>query len=104
VKVKILVGSALVNQKTGRWAGLAEEVDVPKERGEYLVSVGAAKSLEDAGPEAEDEAPQGDDGKAAGTTVTEAAPETGEKKDEAPAPSEEKKAAPAPRRAAPKSK
>lgn len=91
MRVKILTASALVNEETGRWAGLAEEVDVPRKRGEYLVSVGAAKVLDDEGPEAEDEAPQGDDGKAAGTTTTEAEPSTGEKKDE--------KAVPAPRRA-----
>lgn len=103
MRIKILTASALVNEDTGRWAGLAEEVDVPRKRGEYLVDVGAAKSLEDAGPEAEDEAPQGDDGKAAGTTTTETEPSTGEKKaEETPTeetPAEEKKAAPAPRRA-----
>ncbi|UTN93020.1 hypothetical protein SEA_MARKY_17 [Streptomyces phage Marky] len=84
MRVKILVSVALINEEKGRWAGLAEELDVPRERGEYLVSVGAAKSLEDdaedPGPEAETETPQGDDGKAAGTTTTEAKPETGEKK------------------------
>ncbi len=88
MRIKILASSALVNQETGRWAGLAEEVDVPRERAQYLISVGAAKSLDDAGPAADDEAPQGDAGKADGTSTTEQKPETGEQK-----------AAPAPRRA-----
>lgn len=93
MKVKILTSSALVNQETGRWAGLAETVDVPRERGEYLVSVGAAEAVDDGeqAPEAESEVPQGDDGKAAGTSTDEPK-------------SEEKKAAPAVRRPAPKTK
>lgn len=101
MRIKILTANALVNEESGRWAGLAEEVDVPRKRAEYLISVGAAKSLDDAGPEAEDEAPQGDDGKAAGTSTTETEPQTGAKKAESEdeAKSEEKKAAPAPRRA-----
>lgn len=95
MRIKILVSSALINEEKGRWAGLAEEIDVPRERGEYLVSVGAAKALEDDEadqPDAETEAPQGDGGNAAGTSTP-----------EAPAAPEEKKAAPV-RRAAPKSK
>lgn len=47
MRIKILTSSALINQERGRWAGLAEEVDAPRERAEYLISVGAAKALDD---------------------------------------------------------
>ena len=77
MRIKILTNSALVDQSKGKWAGLAEEVTVTKERGEYLISVGAAKELKDAGPEADDEAPQSDNGKANGQSTTEQNPATG---------------------------
>ena len=65
MRIKILTPSALINEETGRWAGLAEEVDAPRKRGEYLVSIGAAKALDkepepdevDEEPEAEKKAP-----------------------------------------------
>lgn len=45
MKIKILVGSALVGED--HRAGLHETVDVPKDRAEYLVSIGAAVKEED---------------------------------------------------------
>lgn len=90
MRVKVLTANVLVNQEKGIWAGLAEEVDIPKSRAEYLLSIGAVTKLEDAGPAADDESPQGDSGKADGTSTTEQDPATGEKKAEP-----EQKAAPA---------
>jgi hypothetical protein len=57
MKIQILVSTALVNQDTGRSAGLYETVDAPKERAEYLISIGAARESTDA-PEKAEEAPK----------------------------------------------
>lgn len=83
MKIEILVSHALINQDTGQTAGLHQTVDAPKERAEYLVSIGAAREAAKAPQKAEkpaEEAP---------------APEDGEK---APAPA--RKPAPAPRKPA----
>jgi hypothetical protein len=47
VRVKILTSGALINTEEGTRAGLYDEVDVPRERAEYLVSVGAAAAVDD---------------------------------------------------------
>lgn len=94
MKIKILVSTALIDQKEGRSAGLFETVDAPDERAKYLISIGAAEPV---GKAAEKKAPEPqitpETQPAGGATVTaETSPETG---------TPEKKAAP---RRAPKSK
>lgn len=46
-RVKILTPGALINSEEGTRAGLYDEVDVPRERAEYLVSIGAAAPVDD---------------------------------------------------------
>jgi hypothetical protein len=122
MRIRILTASALVNEKTERRAGLYEEVDAPRDRAEYLISVGAAEALNE--PETADEDDEGDkdrnpapklpEGPAGGATTTEGTdPGTGEPQGDkdgteadgkdgaeptpapAPVPADEKKAAPA---------
>lgn len=47
MKVKILTSGALVDEKEGTRAGLADEVEVSKERAEYLIGIGAATPVND---------------------------------------------------------
>lgn len=47
MRITILISSALVDEETGRMAGLAETVTCGKDRGEFLVSIGAAKAVMD---------------------------------------------------------
>lgn len=63
MKIEILVSHALINQDTGRTAGLHERVDAPKERAEYLVEIGAARAVDEPKPtEAPQKAEDGDKG------------------------------------------
>lgn len=106
MRIKILTSSALINQERGRWAGLAEEVDAPRERAEYLISVGAAKALDD------DDDPDDKDEDEVKEPEKKPEPEPKSEPEKEPEPkpvavlAPEKKAAPAPvtRRPAPKTK
>jgi hypothetical protein len=83
MKVKILVASALLDDD--RTGSLYQTVDVSDERGEYLVSIGAAEAVSE--PEQADESE----------------PESEAEQTPPPAPAEVKKAAPS-RKPAPRTK
>lgn len=61
MKIVILISSALINQETGQTAGLAETVECDDERGEFLVSIGAAREADE--PDSEPEPEEDDDDK-----------------------------------------
>lgn len=50
MRVKILTSGALINTEEGTRAGLYDEVDVDRERGEYLCEIGAAAPLDGDAP------------------------------------------------------
>lgn len=59
MRIKILISSVLLDQTSGKMAGLAETVECDDDRAEYLVSIGAASEVDDEPePEPEDD---GDD-------------------------------------------
>jgi len=117
MKIRILTASALINQDTGRTAGLYEEVNVPRDRADYLISVGAAEALDghqtddDDGGAEEDQTPSPKPHAApadGATTTEETNPVTGEPvadQKDTPAPAKAPAPAPAPvRRPMPKTK
>lgn len=100
MRIKILVPSALIDQKTGKSAGLYEMVNAPADRAKYLVSIGAAETVEAHEEQKAEGAPQGHPDPADGATTNRGAnPSTG-----TPNARPQSGAAQPPRRPAPKAK